>query len=110
MKQTREIATVEKQITSGAAYSVRQEQNSSVKEEYRSRIQQLEEKESRLIDQLKVTTNRQRSAYLNLEQVVNQGYEYYFQAHSEKRTIQERRAKNQSIFVEQKKGSLGSIN
>ena len=54
----------------------------------------------RLVDQLKETTNRQRSAYKNLEQVVSQGYDYYFQSFNEKRTIQERRAKAQSIIDE----------
>ena len=59
-----------------------------------------------LIDQLKETTNRQRHAYQNLDQVVSQGYDYYLQSFAEKRQIQERKAKVKSVIDGQRFQSL----
>ena len=90
----------------GSAYSIRQAREHIKKDIYKTRIQQLEEKEMQLIDQLKETTNRQRHAYQNLDQVVSQGYDYYLQSFAEKRQIQERKAKVKSVIDGQRFQSL----
>lgn len=54
-----------------------------------------------LVEQLKQTTKRQRSAYTNLENVVSQGYEYYQQSFNEKQLIREKKAK-----LEPKEGGM----
>ena len=68
----------------------------------------LEEREMRLVDQLRETTNRQRDAYANLDNIVNEGYDYYFRSFSEKRNIQEKRALAKSIADVDKYRSIDS--
>jgi hypothetical protein len=47
--------------------------------------------ERQLIDKLKETTHRQRSAYMNLEKIVTDGYQYYQQAFTEKKAMADER-------------------
>ena len=56
-------------------------------QEYAAQISRLERIEMDLIDRLKETSQRQKSAYLNLEKVVYDGYEYYLQSFVEKKGL-----------------------
>ena len=40
-----------------------------------------------LVGKLRETTQRQRSAYQNLDRIVHQGYNYYFQSLEEKKQM-----------------------
>lgn len=58
-----------------------------MQEEYKDRIAQLEAREMNLVGKLRETTQRQRSAYQNLDRIVHQGYNYYFQSLEEKKQM-----------------------
>jgi|688.fasta_scaffold681346_1 hypothetical protein len=47
--------------------------------------------ERQLIDKLKETTHRQRSAYINLEKIVTEGHQYYQLAFTEKKEMSDER-------------------
>ena len=87
----------ERQVQAEQNYKGRQQHEEQMRHEFRNRIQMLEQQEAQLVGKLRETTNKQRLAYQNLDNIVSTGYDYYFQSLAEKRQMQDRRAKAHSI-------------
>lgn len=105
-RQNLELAHQARRDYANNAYNMKANMEDYKRDLYASRIQALEDKEQRLVQQLKHTTSRQMNAYANLDKLVHDGYDYYLQSYNDKKNLIERRKQPSSVSLGRDSGLI----
>ena len=86
-KVNKDLAWKKKLDDANKNYGMRKQTEEAQTQLKHNKLVKMEEEEARLVASLKLTTQRQRTAFNNLDKVVDDGYKYYLQSYAEKRSI-----------------------
>ena len=83
----KDLAWKRKLDEANSNYGIRKKSEETATQLKHTKLVKMEEEEARLVASLKLTTQRQRTAFNNLDKVVDDGYKYYLHSYAEKRSI-----------------------